>query len=206
MAGQALQVETLADDLKAELAHNIHQGLSALSDHVDSAVRSALGDSGPVRNQMLQVVQRAAQRVGDKLRAEVDLYVMRLRRKPSEENREGQHIYNIHGPLGAIVSGPQASAHVMQIVNSEDREVLVRALETVGTQLAALDDAAYPGKSDVLELVYEAREEVERPQPNRFKVHGALVGIGHAIQTIAAIRPAYDALKAAAGVLGVELP
>lgn len=59
---------------------------------------------------------------------------------------------------------------------------------------------------DLTEYVSDTIAELEKDRPNRIKWTAAVNTIGQAIQTVAAVSPAYQALKAACVPLGIHLP
>ena len=61
-------------------------------------------------------------------------------------------------------------------------------------------------KEELLELVSEAREEIDKPKANSIRLASVLGGIGQAVQTIGSATAAYQAVKAVASLLGLQLP
>jgi hypothetical protein len=75
--------------------------------------------------------------------------------------------------------------------------------------LQAIDQAASlrPDERDqALELVSDVKRELQRDQPNRLRIRGAFQGLATVIQTLAAAPQAYQLLKGAAALLGLQLP
>lgn len=138
------------------------------------------------------------------LDAEIDLAIASAKRRTSDERREV--VYQFYAPVAAVVSGMGASASVVQNIGFSEKEGLSRALDAVNEAVNASTDMDDQQKTDLAELVQDARRELNKPKPNGWKLVSVLQGIGGAIQTIGSAQPAYDALKAIATVIGIQLP
>jgi hypothetical protein len=137
--------------------------------------------------------------------AEVDLAVASLARRAEREGVAS--VYQFYAPVGAVVSGSHASASVVQNIGAQERVELSAALERIlEGVVGALEDVGQERRDDLVELVREAREEIDRPRPNGLRLTSVLQGIGSAVQTIASVEPAYQTLKGAAALIGVHLP
>jgi hypothetical protein len=156
------------------------------------------GDDHNLRGAM----DRALQMVG----SDVDLYVINLRRVAEQQGRMGQPILNFLGHVGAVQTGPYATATIVQEFGIDERQALIRSLEELRACIATVEAEATPTKTDVVEVIDEAHAEVRKERPNPLRLTSILSGIGTAVQTIAAAQPAYQMLKAAAATVGVLLP
>ena len=144
-----------------------------------------------------------------KVDAEIDLFVLSLLRQT--EAREGKtessgQIFNFYSPIGAIQTGPSATANVVMNLSPRDREALREALERVKEGLSIVEHLPGHPKEEVLDLVEEAKTEVGKPRPNGMRLGSVLMAVGTAIQTVGSLQPAYQALKAALLPLGIPLP
>ncbi|MGH7325467.1 MAG: hypothetical protein ACREJ9_12595 [Candidatus Rokuibacteriota bacterium] len=184
--------EELAGDLKAEVAQHVHSGDLA------QLVNAASGDDQRIR----ESVGRALRMIG----SDIDLYAVNLKRTAEDQGRAGQPIYNFMGPVGAVQTGPYATATVVQQFGPAQREALSQALQALRARVEAIEAAAMPQKAELVELIDDARMEVKRDQPNRLRLTSALSGIAMTIQTVGAAPDAYAALKAAAAAVGITLP
>ena len=61
-------------------------------------------------------------------------------------------------------------------------------------------------RNEALELVSDVENEIQRGKPNVSRIRGALQGLATSIQTIAAAQQAYQLLKGAASLFGLQLP
>ena len=122
---------------------------------------------------------------------------------PSEPNTS---VVNIYQSYGIVQTGSGALASLTIQFGTEERREVELALEAVQQ---AIDQAASlrPGERDqALELVSDVKRELQRDQPNRLRIRGALQGLATVIQTLAAAPQAYQLLKGAAALLGLQLP
>src|SRR5262249_10253804 len=115
-------------------------------------------------------------------------------------------IFNFYSSVGAVQTGPSATANVVQTINPSDKETLLKALETVKQGLVDIDALPSHPKKEIIELVDEAHIEVDKSNPNRTRLGSILQGIATAIQTAGSLQPAYQALKAALIPFGIPLP
>ena len=184
--------EQLAGDLKGQIGQHV-----ALDDLV-RIVNGAAGDDRRFHSS----VEHQLRKIG----SDIDLYCANLKRAAEQQGRTGQPIYNFHGPVAAVQTGPYSTASVVQIFGAEHRQALTNALDELRARVEALETTVMPQKAEVVELIDEARGEVRREQPNRLRLGSVLSGIGTAVQTVAATEAAYHALKAAAAMAGIALP
>jgi hypothetical protein len=135
--------------------------------------------------------------------AEVDLAVASLERRAA---REGGSVYQFYAPVGAVVSGSGASASVVQNIGGQEKAELIGALDRILEAITRAEELRDQPKEDLIDLVREARGELDRPKPNGLRLASVLVGVGQAVQTIGSVDSAYQALKAAAALAGLQLP
>lgn len=114
-----------------------------------------------------------------------------------------QHIYN--APVGAVQTGPGATATVNQNIGSVQARELHGALEEIRTSVLenSQDEAT---REELLALIDQAQGELAQQKPRKLTLTGMIMGITTGIQTIPNIGPAYAAFKAAASQIGIPLP
>src|SRR5262249_18894583 len=130
--------------------------------------------------------------------AEIDLATASLLRRAEREG--ARTVYQFYAPVGAVVSGIRASASVVQNIGGSERTELASALDKLRDALARAEELGEQPKGELLDVVHDARAELERPQPNGVRLTSLLYGLGAAVQTVGSIEPAYHALKAAAAL------
>ena len=93
----------------------------------------------------------------------------------------------------------------IKLGGEEHREIetALKAIEQALEQAASLSAIE---RRQSLELVSDVKNELQREEPNRFRIRGALEGLATTIQTISAAPQAYQLLKGAAALLGLQLP
>ena len=73
---------------------------------------------------------------------------------------------------------------------------IVAALETVGKALSDIMEPPFH-KEEVLGVVQDCKAEAGKPMPNVTRLKGALITVATSIQSVAALKPAYETLKGA---------
>ena len=195
-----------SDDLAADLKQEIRKYLSSILEHPNDCLQKIVQQIGiGMATSLSDVREQALMKVD----AEIDLFVLSLLRQT--EAREGKtessgQIFNFYSPIGAIQTGPSATANVVMNLSHLDREALREALERVKEGLSIVEDLPGHPKEEVLDLVEEAKTEVGKPRPNGMRLGSVLMAVGTAIQTVGSLQPAYQALKAALLPLGIPLP
>ena len=156
-------------------------------------------------------ISYALERTMTKVSTEIDLFALNLVQRAgtgkTQRQREGpQAVFNIYSPVGAIQTGSGATANIVQNLGSQDRDLLIKALELTKQALSSVDEIPGNPKEEVVELVEEAKTEVAKTKPNGVRLTSILTAIATAIQTAGSLQPAYQALKAALLPLGILLP
>jgi hypothetical protein len=126
----------------------------------------------------------------------------------TEKSPAGSATYiNIqNSSVGAVQTGSHSIANVTQTVNAEGTVALKEALDLAAKALAQVGTIPGHNKDDVLELIADGKAELDKPKPNMSRLGSYLGTIGAVLSTVASLEPAYDAVKAAAGMLGYTLP
>ena len=194
------------DDLARDLKQEIRKYLSSILDYPNDCLQKIVQQIGiGMATSLSDVREQALMKVD----AEIDLFVLSLLRQT--EARQGKtesagQIFNFYSPIGAIQTGPSATANVVMNLSPRDREALREALERVKEGLSIVEHLPGHPKEEVLDLVEEAKTEVGKPRPNGMRLGSVLMAVGTAIQTVGSLQPAYQALKAALLPLGIPLP
>jgi hypothetical protein len=192
--------ETLGEELKT-VVRSYH---SSIYNHPFQSLQAASTNFAP-RRPLTDAWERAVM----KIEAEIDFFVLSLLRHAEAKGQQPgspQPVFHFHSPVGAIQTGPGATANVVQNLAAQDKEALRRALDLVRDALSDVDD--FPGnpKAEIVELVAEAESEVGKPSPNQTRLRSILTAVASVIQTVGSLQPAYQALKVALLPLGIALP
>ncbi len=137
----------------------------------------------------------------DRIYTEIDYAVLRH----SESTEAAPGIVNIYQSYGIVQTGAGSSATFEITIGAEERLELEKALAAV-KQAFGETSIGEPQRNETLELVSDVETEIKRNKPNASRIRGALQGIATSIQTMAAARQAYQLLKGAASLLGLQLP
>jgi hypothetical protein len=151
----------------------------------------------------------ARDRAVAKVDAEIDLYILSLKRQAEAQKgrrKSSRSVFNIYSTVGAIQTGPNATANVVQTISSTDRDALVKALDSVRSGLTEIESLPAHPKHDIVELVAEADSEVRKARPNQTRLRSMLLDIATAIQTVGSLQPGYQTLRAALIPFGIQLP
>ena len=183
----------LPDDLKAAVRSSLTPLFTRIEELYKESLRfqqSAIPPLAPALEEALLPVD-----------AEIDLYAAWKSKSapPTPPTAPQPTIFHIYSPVGAIVSGASAQVTVQQI--HDYRPVIIQALDLLREVAAGI-----PDYNDIVDLAAEAETEVKRETPNPLKVKSLLGGLASAIQTIASLRPAYEAIKSAAALIGIPMP
>lgn len=203
--------EHLTRDLKLELFSQIigySQYLEQVlrGHHVRLLGSSSSPGTDPLLSETAGRLQRAFELANTRIGAEIELDMLSPMREVPGTGGQPQTILHFHQPVGAVQTGAGAIANVVQNLGHQDRQRLISAIDGMKEAIAALREPAARPKSELVELLEEGRAELEKANPNALRIGSVLFGAATAIQTIASLQPAYQALKAALAPLGVQLP
>mgnify|MGYP001572399059 CR=1 FL=1 len=192
----------LSRDLKSRMAHYLPLGDDYAQPPRDLAELLGVQSHPDIR------VHEAHEHVLAKMGTEIDLFVETLNRRIQQlaEPTPGNSVVNIYAPIGALQTGPGATANVVQQIGNNDKKALQEALLTVREALSALSEQVNFPKAEIIEMVDEASSEVVKPTPNRFKLTSMLTAIGDTIRVVGSMNSAYQSLKVALLPLGITLP
>ena len=197
--------EELASDLKSEMEKYLFDILSELNKDLHKTVGSI--KSVVTDEQVDKLLDSAYGHALKKIGTEIELFVLSLSRAKEREGQSGssQAIYNFYSPVGAVQTGPGATATVTQNLNSENREALLYALDDIKKYLESEENLDFP-KEEILELVDESCVELKKPNPNGMRLRAVLTTVAITIQTVGSLQQAYQVVKSALSLFGVYLP
>jgi hypothetical protein len=129
-------------------------------------------------------------------------FVEELKQPPAASAAGG--VYNFQGNVGAVLTGPYATAHVH--IDGAGAARLVEALEQLRDALPKAADMAFEAREQSTGLVSDIIVAARVDKPNGLTLTSLLMGLGMAVQTVASLRPAWDAVLLAAKSIGIPLP
>jgi hypothetical protein len=139
-----------------------------------------------------------------KINSEVELSLLEADMSDDPERRKAP--VNIYRPVGVVQTGHGSTAALTLNFSHSARDELRDALEEVTQAVRENHDLSERERAHIIDLAEEVGTELESDEPNSPRVVGALSGIGTAIQTLGSAQAAYKALKAAASLVGLQLP
>jgi len=138
----------------------------------------------------------------DRIYTEIDYATL----KHSEPSQPSPSIVNIYQSYGIVQTGASASASFEIKIGTEERIEIDKALHAVKQVFQQTNLISESKRKETLELVSDVENEIRREKPNVSRIRGALQGLATSIQTIAAASQAYQLLKGAASLFGLQLP
>jgi hypothetical protein len=140
--------------------------------------------------------------------SEIDLIIKEIENLEKGEGMGSETnitTYNINAPGGIVQTGNNAMAKNI-VINNDNKQELYKAIDIIFNAISNANDFHSSAKEETKAMICEVKTEVEKPQPNGIKLKSLLFGIGTTIQSLASMKPAYEALKTAASVIGIHLP
>ncbi|MDP3483436.1 MAG: hypothetical protein Q8S05_09035 [Sulfuricella sp.] len=194
----------LHDDLAAELKEQFVRYLEQFASELSGALAEHIKD-GKLRERL--TISEAQDKVRKKHDVEIDLYVESLRQREALAKKGGSmsQNYTFYGNVGAVQTGANANANIVQSLSDEDRQALLEALGQVREVVTSAEQLGAQRK-ELQEVTDDAAAIVRSADPNSTKLRAYLDVLSAAVQGIAGAQPAYQALKAALLPLGIMLP
>ena len=192
--------ETLRDDLKAEINRVITLTFQELNASLQKHIQKPKGNFElSLEDTYTHVIK--------KHEIEVDLYVDSLTLLDSKQSKHPMtQQYNFYGIVGAVQTGANTVANVIQNLGPNDQASLSAALAQVREALGLDVSLSEQQKRELLEIADECSTQIASQSPNSTKLLNMFNVLGTAIQSIASAQPAYQALKIALLPLGITLP
>lgn len=142
-----------------------------------------------------------------KVYTEIDLFAAGLAQElhPAEAGGDTHITISSGGQVGVLQTGAFATASTTVHLDSTSKQEIANALDTVEK---ALREAAHVpfDRDDISEMIRECKSELDKPRPNVPLLRSLMRGVATSVQTVASLRPAYDAIKAGLALIGLTLP
>lgn len=197
-------METLADDLKAFMTKTI--------DGISATLLKHINNSSPFRSKTTGIIdavkplEEAKAHALRKVDCEIDLYVAKLEQSARQTQESGGTKVAIYGgQVGIVQTGDFSTASLIVTLDDTAKREIVAALDKVEEALREIRETPF-NKEEVLREVQECKAEADKPKPNVTRMKGALLAVANSIQTVAALKPAYETLKGALALVGITLP
>lgn len=194
--------ETLREDMKGEMRRVIESAHKELSDTLQDRLKNS-----QIRIPLSLSLDDAFAQTIRKHEIEADLYVDSIGATQSKEiNHPMTQQYNFYGNVGAVQTGANAVANVIQNLGADDRAALSTAITQVREALGVSTSLTSQQQQELIEIANECSIQLESTAPNSTKLLSMFNVLGTAIQSIASAQPAYQALKTALLPIGITLP
>ena len=115
-------------------------------------------------------------------------------------------VVNVYQDYGIVQTGSGSTASVSVTIGTQERHEIEKVIETIHKLLDAQVSLSPEQHTEAIELVKDLEGEIQRPKPNKHRIRGALQGLATTVQTIAAAPEAYQLIKGAAALFGLQLP
>lgn len=126
-----------------------------------------------------------------------------LENVPMENEPSAAPTMTFNGPVGAVQTGANAVANVTQSWSGDSVAAVVSALADFKSLLQATPGVEAGLRDDLVTDIENASTELAAASPNTERLTRWLGGVGAAVQTIGALQPAWDAVKASLRLLGL---
>ena len=196
VAGVPLSMD-LASEIKALVREVVRDGSEDLVEHLSKA-NQGIQLSGPLTD-----VEALFSAAFERIDSEVDFAVLGAR---GTSEGSGSATINIYQSQGIVQTGAGSSANLTIQLHAEEKEQISVALTAIVDAIEQDLSLGPQERSQALEVARDAQSEVQQDSPNRLRLRGALSGLASTVQTLASAPQAYQLLKGAAALLGLQLP
>lgn len=115
-------------------------------------------------------------------------------------------VVNVYQDYGIVQTGSGSTASLSVTIGTQERHEIEKVIEAIQKLLDARTSLSPEQHTEAIELVKDLEGEIQRPKPNKHRIRGALQGLATTVQTVAAAPEAYQLIKGAAALLGLQLP
>lgn len=190
--------DTTLDDLHQQIAEFMDEQTKRVA-QTTSARAATMHD----REKWLAFIEKEitdrAQELVANLDIEAQFYVDELKKAGDESTPE----MRFYGPVGAVQTGPLATAYISQ--SSAESQRLLETLDALRKEVEKNGEMETEQRDQAVELVNDTVAAVTAEKPNTYKVTGLLGGLGQTIRTVASLRGAWEVVRDAAAAIGIPL-
>lgn len=186
--------ETMAVEVKQHIIDLLDRHSADLPERHKMATQLMRRPLAPIEEPRIAALER--------IFTEIDFAVL----KHSAPTESTPGVVNIYQSYGIVQTGAGTSASFTIRIGGPERREIEEALEAIEQALGQAASLGSVERDQALELVSDVKNELRREEPNGLRIRGALQGLATTIQTVAAAPQAYQLLKGAAALLGLQLP
>lgn len=184
----------LDEDLRDRLLARLEEFMSQTAEELRYTLEFLEDRVGGLGSVSFEGIREEAQ---ETIEAEIELFFLSAAR--DREVTEGR--VHIHGPNFGIVQVGENPRAAVQIIE-ENREVFERALIETEKVVDQSEQLSGEAREYIKAVIKDVHSELESTDPNPLRIGSWLSGIAQSIQTVAAARGAYSAIRAALALLG----
>lgn len=193
--------EGLSADLKFELKNTIQSEAGQLkASFIDHAKKISIFNDHPQFELATDV-----RLLVHKHDLEIEIYEDSLMSGKNGESASVQQ-YHFYGSVGAVQTGANARANVVQNLDASELTSLKEALRLARegiSSASSMDDAK---RNELVGIADDCIAELDSASPNNTRLLPLFTVLATSVQAMASARPAYLALRAALLPLGITLP
>ena len=119
---------------------------------------------------------------------------------------QGGPSLTFNGPVGLVQTGDGSQATVHQHLNSGVKSEIVAALGALLEQLDKTESRSIGNRTQLRELVVDAKLEAEKADSNPLKLGSSLRTIAETTRFVGSLGPAYQVMKPLLSYFGIHLP
>lgn len=167
----------------------------------DPIVRVMGGTPGSLSDQLREGLHLST----TELSLVLDTWEASIKNAKNAEQVRQRTVVNLTGNHNIVQAGTVASSLQVNL-STDNKENLRDALTKLREEILQSKAFSESQRRDHVELVVDCLQEIEREEPNKLRLGGALQAVATSIQTIGAAGPAYEAVKMVANLMGIALP
>ena len=197
-----LDKETL-DDAKTLLTDSVNVQAQLVRQRLTQGWGQLATTFAPAASQLRNQYDQEAPRLITRLVVELELVAKAS--MPKEPAVPNAPTMNFHGTVGIVQvgNGNQATAsfHIDATIKSEISDVLKRCRD----ELSKVDDITQPQQGQLIDLIDETSQEIEKLEPNTLKVSSSLRTIGEWARVAGTLSDLYEQFKPLLSYFGIHL-
>lgn len=191
----------LAADLKAELKKSI----DAQVGHLNASLSGHASKLTTFHRSPEFDLTRTGRHLVAKHEVEIDIYEDSLMGDNGDSSSSAPQ-YHFYGNVGAVQTGANASANIIQNLDASEKAALVEALRMARDAVGAPAELEELKRKELVAIADDCITELGSSSPNNTRLLPLFVVLATALQAISSAQPAYLALKTALLPLGIPLP
>lgn len=157
---------------------------------------------GPLLGELKEISNAECQR----LSGEISLISARNERIAQKNAESGGASIVFNGPVGLVQTGAGSYGVALQHIDGATKASLNEALDKLLRELDEKNGEFEFDVDEVRTVAVEAKAEVAKDAPSALRLRGLISAIGGAISYAPKLKSAYDTLKWAGNLIGINMP